>query len=53
MVMSLADGPGILFDRLIVRGEIAMTAEPRTMPGFMGYAAILVIFAVLIGPALL
>jgi hypothetical protein len=29
-----------------------MTTQPKTMPGFFGYLWILVIFAAVIGPAL-
>lgn len=51
-VMSLADVAGTLCDRSIMRGEDAMTARTRPMPGTVGYASILVIFVCLIGPAL-
>ncbi len=30
-----------------------MNAEPRPMPGFVGYLSILLIFASVIGPALI
>ncbi len=30
-----------------------MTMQPRTMPGFFGYLGILLIFAAVIGPALI
>jgi hypothetical protein len=35
-----------------VQGSIFMTTETRTMPGFVGYVSIFVIFACVVGPAL-
>ena len=51
--MSLPNVAGILCDRLIMKGEDAMIARSRPMPGIVGYVSILVIFACLVGPALI
>lgn len=50
--MSLCKFAGILCGRLVIKGEDAMIARTRAMPGTVGYVSILVIFACLIGPAL-
>ena len=51
--MSLPNVAGILYGRLIMKGEDAMITRTRPMPGTVGYVSILVIFACLIGPALI
>ena len=51
--MSLPNVAGILCGRLIMKGEDAMITRTRPMPGTVGYVSILVIFACLIGPALI
>ena len=51
--MSLRKFAGILCDRLVIKRENAMIARTRPMPGTVGYVSILVIFACLIGPALI
>ena len=53
VVMSLPNVAGMLCGRLIMKGEDAMIARTRPMPGTVGYVSILVIFACLIGPALI
>jgi len=53
VVMSPAHVAGILCGRLIEKGDDAMIARTRPMPGTVGYVSILVIFACLIGPALI
>jgi hypothetical protein len=46
-------GAGILCDRFSERkGRKIMTMQPKSMPGFVGYLSILLIFASVIGPAL-
>jgi hypothetical protein len=53
VVSVLLTDAGILCVRVNQRRGNTMTTQRRTMPGFVGYLSILLIFASVIGPALI